>query len=239
MAKQARKSKNKKRGVWIGLLIAAVVALAGISALVSSDDTSNKTTAKPTVSLPTATPTELIITDLVEGSGEAAKPGDTLTVHYVGVLSKDGTEFDSNWGGDPFPLVLGTGGVITGWDQGLVGVKAGGRRQLDIPSDLAYGDAGSGPIGPGDAISFVIEVDSIVAGDPIATTTTQAPVPAPTPCPEADGSSARETSFEDAPPMCIDASKTYTATIVTNLGEFTVTLDAVKAPNHVRPSSPI
>jgi cyclophilin family peptidyl-prolyl cis-trans isomerase len=179
-------------------------------------------------------PTELVITDLREGSGEPAKAGDTLSVRYVGVLSIDGTEFDSNWDGEPFSLMLGVGGVIPGWDQGLVGVKAGGLRQLDIPADLAYGDSGSGEvIKPGDALTFVIEVESVTPGEPIETTTTQAAVAAPTPCPEADGSSVRETSFEAAPLLCIDETKTYTATVVTNMGEFTIVLDPVKAPNTV------
>lgn len=231
MAKQARKSKNKRRGLWIGLLVVAVVAVAGISALLSDDKTA--TAEKPQVVVPAELPTELVITDLTEGVGEPAKAGDTLAVHYVGVLSSDGTEFDSNWDTDPFPVVLGVGRVIEGWDQGLVGVKAGGRRQLDIPPDLAYGDEGSGAIGPGETLSFVIDVESIIPGEPIETTSTQAAVAAPTPCPEADGSSARETNFAEAPPMCIDATKTYAATVVTNLGEFTVVLDAAKAPNTV------
>lgn len=235
MAKQARKSKNKRRGIWIGVLVVAVVALAGISALLSGGDDDAKTTSdKPAVLLPAELPTELVITDLIEGTGEPAKAGDTLNVRYVGVLTNDGSEFDSNWDADqPYALLLGTGSVIEGWDQGLVGVKAGGRRQLDIPADLAYGEEGNSTIGPGEALTFVIEVESIIVGDPIESTTTQAVVAAPTPCPEADGSSAREANFEEAPPLCIDATKTYTATVVTNLGEFTIVLDAVKAPNTV------
>lgn len=233
MARHARKSKRKRRGFLIGAVVLAVVALAGISALVSDNDNSSDVSKKPDVSLPAEkTPTELVITDITEGSGDAAKAGDTLAVQYVGVLTKDGTEFDSNWGAEPFSFVLGTGGVITGWDQGLEGVKAGGRRQLDIPSDLAYGEDGSqsGTIGPNEALSFIVQVVSIVPGEPIETTTTQELIAAPTPCPEEDGSSARETNFEEAPPMCIDATKTYTATVVTNLGEFTIALDPVKAP---------
>lgn len=235
MAKQARRHKNKRRGIWIGVLVVAVVALAGVSALLSGDDDNSKSISpKPSVLLPAELPTELVITDLTEGTGEPAKPGDTLSVRYVGALSETGTEFDSNWEADtPYSFMLGTGSVIVGWDQGLVGVKAGGLRQLDIPSDLAYGDEGSATIGPGESLTFVIEVESIISGDPIETTTTQVAVAAPTPCPEADGSSPRETNFEDAPPMCIDPTKTYTATVVTNLGELTIMLDAVKAPNTV------
>ena len=118
---------------------------------------------EPTVSLPTEMPTELVITDITEGEGEAAVEGSTVYVYYVGVLSKDGDRFDGNFGGDPYAVTLGTGAVIDGWDQGLIGVKAGGRRQLDIPADLAYGSAGSGEdIPPDSAISFVIDVVAIV-----------------------------------------------------------------------------
>jgi peptidylprolyl isomerase len=118
---------------------------------------------EPTVSLPTEMPTELVITDITEGEGEAAVEGSTVYVYYVGVLSKDGDRFDGNFGGDPYAVTLGTGAVIDGWDQGLIGVKAGGRRQLDIPADLAYGSAGSGDVIPPDsAISFIIDVVAIV-----------------------------------------------------------------------------
>ena len=118
---------------------------------------------EPTVSLPTEMPTDLVITDITEGEGEAAVEGSTVYVYYVGVLSKDGDRFDGNFGGDPYAVTLGTGAVIDGWDQGLIGVKAGGRRQLDIPADLAYGSAGSGDAFPPDsAISFIIDVVAIV-----------------------------------------------------------------------------
>ena len=120
---------------------------------------------KPVVSLPAELPTELVVTDLIEGTGEPAKTGDTVTVNYVGVRSEDGTEFDNSYDrGQPYPVTLGEGGVIQGWDEGLIGVKAGGRRQLDIPAALAYGESGSGDIiQPGDALSFVIDVVSIDA----------------------------------------------------------------------------
>jgi FKBP-type peptidyl-prolyl cis-trans isomerase len=118
---------------------------------------------EPTVSLPAEMPTELVITDITEGEGEAAVEGSTVYVYYVGVLSKDGKRFDGNFGGDPYAVTLGARAVIDGWDQGLIGVKAGGRRQLDIPADLAYGSAGSGDaIPPDSAISFVIDVAAIV-----------------------------------------------------------------------------
>ena len=89
-----------------------------------------------------------------------------MYVNYVGVRSEDGQEFDSNYGGSPFPVTLGQGGVIQGWEQGLVGATAGERLQLDIPSDLAYGDQPQGDvIQAGDALTFVIDVLAVVAAE--------------------------------------------------------------------------
>ncbi len=122
------------------------------------------TPAKPSVALPAELPTELVITDLVEGTGPEAASGDSVVVHYVGVLSADGTEFDNSYDrGEPFEVVLGQGRVIQGWEQGLIGAQQGTRRQLDIPADLAYGDTGSGDvIKPGAAISFVVDVIAVL-----------------------------------------------------------------------------
>jgi peptidylprolyl isomerase len=115
---------------------------------------------KPTVSIPATLPTEL-----VEGTGPAAKAGDVVLVNYVGVRSADGTEFDNSYDrGEPFSVTLGAGMVIQGWDEGLVGIKQGGRRQLDIPADLAYGDnPQGGVIQPGDALTFVVDAVALVS----------------------------------------------------------------------------
>jgi peptidylprolyl isomerase len=119
--------------------------------------------SEPAVSLPDEIPTELVITDIRQGDGDAAEEGDTVFVHYVGVRSEDGTRFDGNFGRAPYAVTLGAGQVIDGWDTGLIGIKVGGRRQLDIPSDLAYGETGAGEtIKPGDALSFVIDAVAIV-----------------------------------------------------------------------------
>jgi FKBP-type peptidyl-prolyl cis-trans isomerase len=176
-----------------GLLVAAVpfvllVAACGDSAKPGSDGSSttvasSKTTAagtattaaagpkteKPVVKIPASLPTKLVITDLVEGTGTAAVTGDVVTVNYVGVRSADGKEFDNSYdrGGEGFPVPLGAGQVIKGWDQGLVGVKVGGRRQLDIPADLAYGNSPKGDIiKAGDALTFVVDVVSVKPGLP-------------------------------------------------------------------------
>jgi peptidylprolyl isomerase len=112
---------------------------------------------KPVVTATGAKPTKLTVNTLVAGTGPAVKNGQTLTVNYVGVAFSDNKEFDSSWkGGQPFSFQLG-GQVIQGWNQGLQGVKVGSRVQLDIPSNLAYGDDASGgaPAGP---LRFVVDV---------------------------------------------------------------------------------
>ena len=102
--------------------------------------------------------------DLVEGSGRAAVPGATLSVQYVGVLHDGGKQFDASWdrGGDPFTFRLGAGAVIPGWDRGLVGMKVGGRRELIIPAEEAYGAQSPSPdIPPNSALIFVIDLESL------------------------------------------------------------------------------
>ena len=108
-------------------------------------------------------PTKLEIEDTAPGSGRAAKTGDTVHVQYTGTLM-NGTKFDSSYdhGGDPFKFTLGKGEVIKGWDQGVVGLKIGGKRKLRIPADLGYGSAGSPPTIPPDAaLMFDVELVSI------------------------------------------------------------------------------
>ncbi len=117
--------------------------------------------SKPEVDFPGGeAPTELIIDDIVVGDGEEAKPGDTAHVHYVGVAFSSGEEFDSSWNrGAPLSFPVGRGRVIQGWDQGLLGMKVGGRRQLTIPPHLAYGDRGAGGvIAPGETLIFVCDL---------------------------------------------------------------------------------
>jgi peptidylprolyl isomerase len=118
---------------------------------------------KPEVQIPDELPTELVVTTLSPGEGPAAVVGDTVEVHYVGVRSEDGVEFDNSYDrGSTYPVSLGSASVIQGWEDGLVGAQAGSQIQLDIPAELAYGDTGSGDvIRPGDAITFVIDVVSV------------------------------------------------------------------------------
>jgi cyclophilin family peptidyl-prolyl cis-trans isomerase/FKBP-type peptidyl-prolyl cis-trans isomerase len=186
-------------------------------------------TGKPSVELPAASPTELVMFDVVEGSGRAAEIGDTVVIDYVGVLSDDGTEFDNSYDrGAPIDITIGTTGLIDGFTQGLIGVQTGTVRQLDIPSALAYGEAGAGDlIPPGAAISFVIEVRSVEAPPPPPTLAPQAGA---ADCPAVDGSSEQQQEFGEYPPTCIDVTASYTAEIVTNFGTITVELDPAEAP---------
>jgi peptidylprolyl isomerase len=108
-------------------------------------------------------PTELITEDVVKGKGKAAKAGDPLTMQYVGVSWSTNQEFDASWDrGEPFQFQLGAGMVIPGWDQGLEGIRRGGRRLLIIPPDLGYGTQGSPPaIGPSETLIFVVDAEKI------------------------------------------------------------------------------
>ncbi|HEV7148548.1 MAG TPA: FKBP-type peptidyl-prolyl cis-trans isomerase [Pedococcus sp.] len=105
-------------------------------------------------------PSELVIEDLKEGDGPQAAAGNTISAHYVGVAHSTGEEFDASWNrGAPLDFRLGVGQVIRGWDDGIVGMKVGGRRKLTIPSHLAYGDRGAGAaIKPGETLIFVVDL---------------------------------------------------------------------------------
>ena len=116
---------------------------------------------KPEVDAPDGPPpTELEITDLTVGDGAEAGPGDQVSVHYVGVAHSTGEEFDASYNrGAPLDFPLGAGRVIRGWDEGVAGMKVGGRRRLVIPPQLAYGDRGAGGvIGPGETLIFVVDL---------------------------------------------------------------------------------
>ena len=144
----------------IGLVAAVVLTQVG-----GDDDeggsSSTDTSTKPVVEVPDGEPpTELETTDLVEGDGAEAQEGDTVSVQYVGVNYSDGSEFDASWDtGQPFEFEVGAGGVIPGWDEGIPGMKVGGRRELVIPPDLGYGAPGRPPdIGPNETLVFVVDL---------------------------------------------------------------------------------
>ena len=122
------------------------------------------TESKPAIPKPTGSPPKkLEKKDIVRGEGRPVKKGDKVTVQYVGVSYSTGEEFDASWDrGEPFPFEVGGGEVIEGWDVGVVGMKKGGRRQLTIPPDQAYGPEGQPPsIGPNETLVFVIDLVSI------------------------------------------------------------------------------
>jgi peptidylprolyl isomerase len=133
------------------------------SAAAASESTESMQT-KPKVTVPNgAPPKKLEEKELVEGTGAEAKSGDEVSVQYVGVDYKTGKEFDASWDrGEPFPFTLGAGEVIPGWDQGVDGMKVGGRRELIIPPELAYGAAGAPPaIAPNATLVFVVDLLSV------------------------------------------------------------------------------
>ncbi len=105
-------------------------------------------------------PSDLLIDDLVVGTGDEALPGQTVVVHYVGVGVTSGEEFDASWNrNEPFAFPLGAGYVIKGWDEGVKGMRIGGRRRLVIPAHLGYGDRGAGGvIAPGETLIFVVDL---------------------------------------------------------------------------------
>jgi peptidylprolyl isomerase len=122
---------------------------------------------KPTVTVPSAKPpTKLVIKDIVKGTGATAQAGDTVSVHYVGVSYANRKQFDASWDRhQPFSFQLGGGMVIPGWDQGVVGMKVNGRRELIIPPALGYGAQGQPPaIAPNDTLVFVIDLLRVQPG---------------------------------------------------------------------------
>jgi peptidylprolyl isomerase len=133
---------------------------------IDASEISKNLSEKPVVSTPEGSPpAELQKTDIVKGKGKAAKAGDTVSVQYVGTSWSTGAQFDASWdrGRQPIQFPLGAGRVIPGWDQGVTGMKPGGRRLLVIPPNLAYGaqsPPGSG-IAPNETLIFVVDMEKI------------------------------------------------------------------------------
>ncbi|MEU8259285.1 FKBP-type peptidyl-prolyl cis-trans isomerase [Micromonospora sp. NPDC048999] len=171
-AAEARRRRQSMLGAFVGVLAVAAL-IGGIVWLNKGDDTTSTASSpasptaadepqldpalktKPEVSAGEGELKELTVTTLIKGTGPEVKAGQAITTNYVGVLFKDGKQFDSSWDrGEPATFPIGVGQVIQGWDQGLVGVPVGSRVQLDIPANLAYGDTGdvSGPL------RFVVDV---------------------------------------------------------------------------------
>ncbi|MGA8217101.1 MAG: FKBP-type peptidyl-prolyl cis-trans isomerase [Solirubrobacterales bacterium] len=158
----------------IGLLAASgILAVVVIVILVGrSGDSGSNSTSKAAIKVPNgpevqipsgAAPATLVKKDLKVGDGPEAKSGDQISVQYIGALYDNGVKFDSSYDhGQPFSFKLGAGNVIPGWDQGVAGMKVGGRRELIIPPDLAYGAQGQPPTIPANAtLVFVIDLVSV------------------------------------------------------------------------------
>ncbi|MCB0867856.1 MAG: FKBP-type peptidyl-prolyl cis-trans isomerase [Solirubrobacterales bacterium] len=153
--------------VLIGALVAVIlIGRGGGSDDSSSGDVKNLDTKPKIEASSDAPPTELETEDIVVGDGAEAKEGDTVSVQYVGAIFDTGKEFDASWTGSkpgqPFEFTLGAGQVIPGWDQGVAGMKVGGRRKLVIPPDLGYGEQGSPPSIPGNAtLVFYVDLEKV------------------------------------------------------------------------------
>jgi peptidylprolyl isomerase len=126
----------------------------------SANTVVEKTKEPTTGTTPTSAPTTLVTKEIITGTGAEAKAGESVTVNYVGALYSNGKVFDASWlRKEPFTFTLGQGQVIKGWDQGVVGMKVGGRRELIIPAELAYGKAGSPPkIPPNAPLIFIVDL---------------------------------------------------------------------------------
>ena len=119
---------------------------------------------KPVITVPGGEPpTDLVMEDLIEGEGQVAAAGMQVSVDYAGISWSNGREFDASWNrGQQFSFGLGGGQVIPGWDQGVQGMKVGGRRRLTIPPAMAYGSSGAGGvIGPNETLIFVVDLRSV------------------------------------------------------------------------------
>jgi peptidylprolyl isomerase len=163
------------RKVVLIILACLAVAIAGCGGDEASSESSGESSAstaadsstapptKPKVEVPNgAPPTKLESRDLVQGDGAVARAGDEVTVQYVGVDYRSGEQFDASWDrGEPFTFPLGAGEVIQGWDQGVQGMKVGGRRELIVPPKLGYGSQPVGPIAPNSTLIFVVDLISV------------------------------------------------------------------------------
>jgi peptidylprolyl isomerase len=137
------------------------LANSGAASTTATTPTTGPLATEPKVTPPSGSaPSKLVVKDIVVGTGPEAKAGQNVTVNYVGVLFHGGKEFDASWKrSEPFSFALGKGQVIPGWDQGVAGMKVGGRRELIIPAALAYGAKGSPPaIPPNAPLVFVVDL---------------------------------------------------------------------------------
>lgn len=156
-----RAAKQRNRRLLIGGIILVALVVIGYFAITALQNR-NSTSSSSSSGQVTTTSSGLQVIDEVVGSGQEAKTGDTVSVNYTGWLA-DGTKFDSSYDrNQTFDFTLGAGKVIKGWDEGVVGMKVGGKRKLIIPPDLAYGATGYPPVIPANAtLTFEIELVAI------------------------------------------------------------------------------
>lgn len=184
---QARRQARKRRLISLSVIVVGFLAIMLIISLVSDDDstdvsagedtetteTSETTEAEATTTPTSAKPadpepggdapvTELVKEDILVGEGAEVKAGDTIVAHYLGATYADGKPFQASWdSGQTFETVIGEGAVIQGWDEGIPGMKVGGRRKLIIPAEMAYGAEDTGDGRPHGDLVFIIDVYAI------------------------------------------------------------------------------
>jgi len=153
--------KRRKRNITIITFLIIIGVAAYLMYVGNPANNQEETNSAENINMTDKNNEGLIVVDIEVGSGKEAKAGDTAIMHYTGTLD-DGTKFDSSVDrGDPLEFTLGTGMVIAGWDEGIPGMKVGGKRKLTIPSEMAYGDAGTGPIPGGATLHFDVELVGI------------------------------------------------------------------------------
>jgi|SRR3989344_2292353 len=151
-----------RENIILGIIAVGIVAVASlfIFGMIPTSRVGNGTSDEQFMNTTTGTPAEkekVKIEEIIVGTGKEAKSGDTVVVHYTGTLT-DGTQFDSSVNREPFETQIGVGSVIQGWDQGIPGMKVGGKRKLTIPPSLGYGEQGSGEIPANATLIFEVEL---------------------------------------------------------------------------------